>query len=271
MHLELETSCIYYWRLLHIARESYHRRQLELNYSPPPAKSDFKPLLERVHETQQKGGKCCTGKETRTKLREPAKPPPLQPGALPSGAAGAAASARPASAQRQLKEPQKRQFLPVFPPSDQAKPNLRGGTAESALTPAIPKLVTYRAGEHFRGSRARCGVKQEQVLMSRCLQARRSVCAHLERPRTDTGVTHAILRGWSPVPPQPCREGTVWWAGIDTPLPASGQRAGNSSARSAGEPVCSRRALLRGWKIPEHSKPTGQKKQIDIFEMVSSW
>lgn len=193
MHLELETSCIYYWRLLHIARESYHRRQLELNYSPPPAKSDFKPLLERVHETQQKGGKCCTGKETRTKLREPAKPPPLQPGALPSGAAGAAASARPASAQRQLKEPQKRQFLPVFPPSDQAKPNLRGGTAESALTPAIPKLVTYRAGEHFRGSRARCGVKQEQVLMSRCLQARRSVCAHLKRPRTDTGVTHAIL------------------------------------------------------------------------------
>jgi len=51
MHLELETSCIYHWHLLHIARESYHLRHLELNYYLPPAKFDFKPLLERVHKT----------------------------------------------------------------------------------------------------------------------------------------------------------------------------------------------------------------------------
>lgn len=56
MHLELETSCIYYWHLLHIARESYHPRHLELNYYLPPAKFDFKPLGERVdREPQQKG------------------------------------------------------------------------------------------------------------------------------------------------------------------------------------------------------------------------
>lgn len=53
MHLELGTSCIYYWRLLHIARESYHLCHLELNYYLPPAKFDFKPLLERLHKTQQ--------------------------------------------------------------------------------------------------------------------------------------------------------------------------------------------------------------------------
>lgn len=53
MHLELETRCIYYWHLLHIARESYHLRHLELNYYLPPAKFDFKPLLERFHKTQQ--------------------------------------------------------------------------------------------------------------------------------------------------------------------------------------------------------------------------
>lgn len=57
MHLELETSCIYYWHLLHIARESYHLRHLELNYYLPPAKFDFKPLSERVHKTQQQKGK----------------------------------------------------------------------------------------------------------------------------------------------------------------------------------------------------------------------
>lgn len=67
MHLELETSCIYYWHLLHIARESYHLRHLELNYYLPPAKFDFKPLLERVHKTQQqKGGRNSALKKEPT-------------------------------------------------------------------------------------------------------------------------------------------------------------------------------------------------------------
>lgn len=62
MHLELETSCIYYWHLLHIARESYHPRHLELNYYLPPAKFDCKPLWERADKApQHKGGgkECC--------------------------------------------------------------------------------------------------------------------------------------------------------------------------------------------------------------------
>lgn len=73
MHLELGTGCIYYWHLLHIARESYHLRHLELNYDLPPAKFDFKPLLERVRKTQQQNGrKFCVPNETHPNPRAPA-------------------------------------------------------------------------------------------------------------------------------------------------------------------------------------------------------
>lgn len=45
------------------------------------------------------------------------------------------------------------------------------------------------------------------------------------------------------MPPQPCREGMVWWAGIDVPLPTSGQKAGNSHTQLC--PLCRRAGLLR--------------------------
>lgn len=84
MHLELGTSCIYYWHLLHIARESYHLCHLELNYYLPPAKFDFKPLLERLHKTQQQkeGRNSALKKKLDENLSSPAQ------AAAPEGSLG---------------------------------------------------------------------------------------------------------------------------------------------------------------------------------------
>lgn len=105
MHLELGAGCILYWHLLQIARESYHLRHLELNYDLPPAKSDFKPLLEKSSYNTTKR-EFCIPKDTATNPR------------APTGAAGAPCGqgAQPAKATMQQARNSPKEPIPASSP-----------------------------------------------------------------------------------------------------------------------------------------------------------